>query len=50
MLNPDLEAIVGADEAALLKAELGTQMRLDSFDEYRLVEGPASSASNPVSS
>lgn len=39
MLNPDLEAIVGAQEAALLQAELGTQMRLDSFDEYRLVKG-----------
>jgi glyoxylase-like metal-dependent hydrolase (beta-lactamase superfamily II) len=37
MLNPNLEEIVGPHEAALLAAELGTQMRLDSLDEYELV-------------
>jgi glyoxylase-like metal-dependent hydrolase (beta-lactamase superfamily II) len=39
MLNPNLEEIVGPEEAALLEAELGTQMRLESLDEYRLAEG-----------
>lgn len=39
MLNPNLEEIVGPQEAALLAAELGTQMRLESLDEYRLSEG-----------
>lgn len=37
MLNPELAAIVGPHEAALLAAELGTQMRLNSLDEYTLV-------------
>ena len=32
MLNPDLRAIVGPDEAA----EIGAEMRLDSLIEYRL--------------
>ena len=41
MLNPNLEEIVGPEEAALLEAELGTQMRLESLDEYRLAEGGA---------
>jgi glyoxylase-like metal-dependent hydrolase (beta-lactamase superfamily II) len=37
MLNPDLEAIVGPDEAAALAAEIGAEMRLESLDEYTLV-------------
>jgi glyoxylase-like metal-dependent hydrolase (beta-lactamase superfamily II) len=37
MLNPRLEEIVGPQEAALLAAELGTQMRLDRLDEYELL-------------
>lgn len=37
MLNPDLERLVGPQEAALLAAELGAEMRLESLDEYRLV-------------
>lgn len=37
MLNPDLEAMVGPDEAAALAAEIGTEMRLESLDEYTLV-------------
>ena len=41
MLNPNLEEIVGPEEAALLEAELGTQMRLESLDEYRLAGGGA---------
>jgi glyoxylase-like metal-dependent hydrolase (beta-lactamase superfamily II) len=44
MLNPNLEEIVGPQEAALLAAELGTQMRLESLDEYRLTEGSSQSA------
>jgi glyoxylase-like metal-dependent hydrolase (beta-lactamase superfamily II) len=36
MLNPDLEAIVGPDEAAALAAEIGAEMRLESLDEYTL--------------
>ncbi|HEY2554379.1 MAG TPA: MBL fold metallo-hydrolase [Candidatus Cybelea sp.] len=41
MLNPNLEELVGPEEAALLGPELGTQMRLESLDEYRLAEGGA---------
>jgi hypothetical protein len=37
MLNPDLEAIAGSDEAAALAAEIGAEMRLESLDEYTLV-------------
>jgi glyoxylase-like metal-dependent hydrolase (beta-lactamase superfamily II) len=37
MLNPDLEAMVGPDEAAALAAEIGAEMRLESLDEYTLV-------------
>jgi glyoxylase-like metal-dependent hydrolase (beta-lactamase superfamily II) len=37
MLNPDLEAIVGPDEAAALAAEIGAEMRLEALDEYTLV-------------
>ena len=37
MLNPDLEALVGPDEAAALAAEMGAEMRLESLDEYTLV-------------
>jgi glyoxylase-like metal-dependent hydrolase (beta-lactamase superfamily II) len=37
MLNPDLEAIVGPDEAVALAAEIGAEMRLESLDEYTLL-------------
>jgi glyoxylase-like metal-dependent hydrolase (beta-lactamase superfamily II) len=43
ILNPDLAALVGADEAAALEAELGTELRLESLDEYRPAEGPRGS-------
>lgn len=36
MLNPDLEALVGPEEAAALGAEIGTEMRLERLDEYAL--------------
>jgi glyoxylase-like metal-dependent hydrolase (beta-lactamase superfamily II) len=36
MLNPRIEEIVGPQEAALIVAELGTTMRLDSLYAYRL--------------
>jgi glyoxylase-like metal-dependent hydrolase (beta-lactamase superfamily II) len=36
MLNPDLEAIAGPDQAAALAAEIGAEMRLESLDEYTL--------------
>jgi glyoxylase-like metal-dependent hydrolase (beta-lactamase superfamily II) len=39
MLNPDLETLVGPEEAAALRAELGTELRLDALDEYRPSEG-----------
>ncbi len=35
MLNPDLRALVGPDEAAALEAELGTEVRIESLDEYQ---------------
>jgi glyoxylase-like metal-dependent hydrolase (beta-lactamase superfamily II) len=37
ILNPDLEAMVGREEAAALAAEIGAEMRLESLDEYTLV-------------
>jgi glyoxylase-like metal-dependent hydrolase (beta-lactamase superfamily II) len=39
ILNPNLEALVGPQQAAALVAELGTAMRLETLDEYRLAEG-----------
>lgn len=39
MLNPNIEAIVGPAEAALIVAELGTELRLEAIYEYRLREG-----------
>lgn len=36
MLNPRIEEIVGAQEAAVIVAELGTALRLDSLYAYRL--------------
>lgn len=38
MLNPPVEDVVGPDEAALVRAELGTQLHLDRLDRYRLTE------------
>lgn len=35
MLNPDLETLVGPEEAAALRAELGTEVRIESLDEYQ---------------
>jgi len=37
MLNPRIEQIVGPQEAAVIVAELGTALRLDSLREYSLV-------------
>jgi glyoxylase-like metal-dependent hydrolase (beta-lactamase superfamily II) len=39
MLNPRIEEIVGAAEAAVIVAELGTEMRLQKLVAYRLTEG-----------
>lgn len=39
MLNPRIEEIVGREEAAVIVAELGTELRLESVREYRLVQG-----------
>jgi glyoxylase-like metal-dependent hydrolase (beta-lactamase superfamily II) len=36
MLNPRIEEIVGSQEAAIIVAELGTDMRLDSLKTYSL--------------
>ncbi|MBV8197973.1 MAG: hypothetical protein JO263_07545, partial [Candidatus Eremiobacteraeota bacterium] len=42
MLNPRIEEILGPEEAAVVIAELGTEMRLERLFEYRLIEeGPA---------
>jgi glyoxylase-like metal-dependent hydrolase (beta-lactamase superfamily II) len=41
MLNPQIEAIVGPDEAATIVAELGTALRLESVRSYRLAKGAA---------
>lgn len=46
MLNPDLSAIVGPHEAELLAAEIGTELRLETLDEYRLAEGRNAARSN----
>lgn len=39
MLNPRIEELVGPEEAAVIVAELGTEMRLQTLLEYRLTEG-----------
>lgn len=37
MLNPRIEQMVGPEEAAVIVAELGTQLRLESLREYSIV-------------
>jgi glyoxylase-like metal-dependent hydrolase (beta-lactamase superfamily II) len=39
MLNPKIEEILGPQEAAVVIAELGTELRLESLHEYSLAEG-----------
>lgn len=39
MLNPRIEEIVGREEAAVIIAELGTELRLESLQEYTLAQG-----------
>jgi glyoxylase-like metal-dependent hydrolase (beta-lactamase superfamily II) len=39
MLNPRIEELVGPEEAAVIVAELGTEMRLQTLLAYRLTEG-----------
>lgn len=41
MLNPRIEEIVGPDEVAIIVAELGTELRLESIRSYRLAKGAA---------
>ncbi len=41
MLNPRIEELVGPDEAALIVAELGTELRLEALRSYRLTDGAA---------
>jgi len=41
ILNPRIEEVVGPEEAAVIVAELGTELRLESLREYRLTEGRA---------
>lgn len=41
MLNPRIEELVGPDEAAVIVAELGAELRLETLYEYSLVEGAA---------
>jgi glyoxylase-like metal-dependent hydrolase (beta-lactamase superfamily II) len=41
MLNPRIEEVVGPEAAAVIVAELGTELRLESLREYRLTEGSA---------
>jgi glyoxylase-like metal-dependent hydrolase (beta-lactamase superfamily II) len=38
ILNPPLEQIVGSDQAAVMRAELGASLRLDDLFAYRLAE------------
>jgi glyoxylase-like metal-dependent hydrolase (beta-lactamase superfamily II) len=37
MLNPPLEGIVGAEQAEVIRAELGSSLRIDRLNRYRLV-------------
>jgi glyoxylase-like metal-dependent hydrolase (beta-lactamase superfamily II) len=39
ILNPRIEELVGPEEAAVIVAELGTEMRLQTLLAYRLTEG-----------
>jgi len=39
MLNPPLEDVVGPEEAAVIAAELGAEIRIDSLHAYRLAPG-----------
>jgi glyoxylase-like metal-dependent hydrolase (beta-lactamase superfamily II) len=41
MLNPRIEDVVRPEEAAVIVAELGTELRLESLRAYRLTEGSA---------
>ncbi len=41
MLNPRIEELVAPDEAALIVAELGTELRLESLRSYGLANGAA---------
>lgn len=41
MLNPRIEELVGPDEAPMLVAELGTELRLESLRSYELAQGAA---------
>jgi hypothetical protein len=41
MLNPRIEEIVGPAEAAIITAELGTEMRLETLFSYRLTSSRA---------
>jgi len=41
ILNPRIEEVVGPEEAAVIVAELGTELRLESLREYRLTKGAA---------
>ncbi len=36
MLNPRIEELVGPEEAAVITAELGAEIRLETLYEYRL--------------
>jgi glyoxylase-like metal-dependent hydrolase (beta-lactamase superfamily II) len=38
MLNPRIEEIVGPEEAAVIVAELGTELRLESLREYAILQ------------
>jgi len=38
ILNPSLEALVGREQAAVIAAELGSSLRLDTLYAYRLVD------------
>ena len=46
MLNPRIEEIVGREEAAVIVAELGTELRLESLQEYTLAQGAALASCN----
>jgi glyoxylase-like metal-dependent hydrolase (beta-lactamase superfamily II) len=41
ILNPRIEEVVGPQDAAVIVAELGTELRLESLREYALLEGDA---------
>jgi len=41
ILNPRIEQLLGAEDAAVVIAELGTELRLESLREYRPAQGAA---------